>query len=284
MSRPASPKLFSGSNPSLWAVKIADQVRPTDLAAGGVEVVVGPPTVGAGDAAKPLPEDGSRLALVAVGSDAKERRPLAQGAPERTLSPAQAPAGLVDVDHRRRADVVLKPRMGLFECHTGVLHDRIDRAGREPATEQLTNELDRVAAGDAVSDRQGGDGRLEAGTESAAGNVGRQLGARAPAADRTAQAEQAVLAELDRDLGQLRHLVAGGLAERLALLRLEQVTAAAARGPVLHDPADRGGRHQCPPPARMAGLGAPLTRGRRRRGRARSCPRRILAWRHGGVA
>jgi hypothetical protein len=220
---------------------------------------------------------------VAVGGDANERRPLGERAPQRVLSAAQAPAGLVDGDRRRGADVLRKPRLGRFERPARALHDRVDRAGRRAAAEELAHELDRVAAGEAVSDREGGDGRLEAGAEGAAGRLGRQLGARASSADRTAQAEQAVLAELERDLGQLRHLVAGGLAERLALLRLEQVAAAAARGPVLDDLPDRIGRHQCPPPARMAGLAA-LPARRRRRGRARSCPRRILAWRHGGVA
>ena len=67
--------------------------------------------------------------------------------------------------------MVLKPRLRLFERQARALDDRIDRPGREPAAEQLAHELDRVAAGDTVSDREGGDGRLEAGTEGAAGNV-----------------------------------------------------------------------------------------------------------------
>jgi hypothetical protein len=49
---------------------------------------------------------------------------------------------------------------------------------REPAAEQFADQLDRVAAGDAVAHGEGGDGGLQAGAEGAPGNAARKLGAR----------------------------------------------------------------------------------------------------------
>jgi len=68
-------------------------------------------------------------------------------------------------------------QVGLRQRLARALHDRVDRAGRKLATKELAHKLGGVAAGDAVSDREGGDGRLQAGAEGAAGNLGRQLGA-----------------------------------------------------------------------------------------------------------
>jgi hypothetical protein len=49
-------------------------VRPAELAPLEVEIVVGPPAVGAGDAREVLTEQRLGLASVAIGGDTKERR------------------------------------------------------------------------------------------------------------------------------------------------------------------------------------------------------------------
>jgi len=81
--------------------EVADEMCPTELASLGLEVVVGPPAIGAGDAPEALAQEHLGLALVAVGGDPEERRPGGERAPERALAAAQAPAGLVDIDDRR---------------------------------------------------------------------------------------------------------------------------------------------------------------------------------------
>ncbi len=130
--------------------------------------------------------------------------------------------------------MLLKPHLRLRQRATRTLHDRVDRAAREPAAEELPAQLDRVAAGDAVPDRQGGDGRLEAGTEGAAGNAGRQLGARLCGTGRAAQPVQAMLAQRDRDRWQLSDLVALDGSGIHALAGAEDPCARlAALGPVL---------------------------------------------------
>jgi len=80
-----------------------------------------------------------------------------------------------------------KPAVGLFERLTRPLHDRVDRPGRKLAAEHLTGQLDRVAAGDTVADRERGEGCLEAWTECAARHLGRRLGARFGGAVRAAR-------------------------------------------------------------------------------------------------
>jgi len=92
--RPAAPNCFwAAARPSLWAVKSLQQVRPADLAALGLKSPVGPPAIRAGDAGELLAEQRQQLALVPVGGDAQQRHPRGEGAPERALAAAQAPAG-----------------------------------------------------------------------------------------------------------------------------------------------------------------------------------------------
>jgi len=74
--------------------EVAHEVSPTELAPLGVEVVVGPPAIGAGDAGEVLAEQRLGLALVAVGGDPEDCRVEGERAPERALAAAQAPAGL----------------------------------------------------------------------------------------------------------------------------------------------------------------------------------------------
>jgi len=102
-----------------------------------------------------------------VGGDPEDRRLGRERAPERALTAAQAPAGLVDVDGGCAADLVVQPGVGRCERLAGALHDRVDRARGELGAEQLAHELHRVAAGDAVAHGERGDRRLQARTEGA---------------------------------------------------------------------------------------------------------------------
>jgi hypothetical protein len=83
---------------------------------------------------------------VTIGSDAKERLPSGEHAPERALFTAHAPAGLVAVDGRGAADLLGKLSVGLCERLARVLHDGIDRARRELDAKQLAQEFCRIAA------------------------------------------------------------------------------------------------------------------------------------------
>src|SRR5450756_467228 len=189
---------------------------------------------------------------------------------KRALAAAQAPAGLVDVDGRGGADLVCKLSVGLCERLARVLHDGVDRARRERGAKQLAQELCGIAPGDAVSDGEGGDRRLEARAEGSRRHPGRQLGARGGAAVRAAQPLQPMLAEDDRGRRQLRDLMARGLPDRLALRRAEHMTAAATTRPVLDDLIDAFKRKQETARALVAGLATPLSaRGRLARPRWR---------------
>ncbi len=126
--------------------------------------------------------------------------------------------------------------------------DRVDRPGGEPGAEQLPAELDRVAARDAVADRQRCDGRFEPRTERARAHRSRQLGARGGPAVRAAQAMEPMLAHPHRDLGQLADLMASRQADRLALVLREAMPAAAASGPAIDHLVDRRRGQQLPPP------------------------------------
>src|SRR5450830_1011780 len=103
---------------------------------------------------------------------------------KRALAAAQAPAGLINVDDRGGADLVCKVSVGLCERLARVLHDGVDRAGRERGAEQLAKKLCGVAPGDAVAHREGGDRRLEARAEGSGRHPGRQFNARRGAAVR----------------------------------------------------------------------------------------------------
>ena len=93
-------ELLLGGEPLGVGGQVADQVRPAGLAALWIEAAVGPPAIGADDALEVLAEQGRRLALVAVGGDAKDGDLRSDGAPQGALGAAQLPAGLVDVERR----------------------------------------------------------------------------------------------------------------------------------------------------------------------------------------
>jgi hypothetical protein len=189
----------------------------------------------------------------------------------------------LDVDGRGLADVAQQIRVGFVERLSGAADDAVNGAARELGAEELAQQLDGVAAGDTVTDGEGGHGRLQARPESSPGNVGRQLCSCGTAALRAAQALQAVLVEEDRDRGQLRDLVAGGLPDGVALRLAEAVAAAAARGPVLDELMDGFEGRQMTTTSRVARLGALATlRGRRPPALRR--PGRILAGGRRGVA
>jgi hypothetical protein len=192
---------------------------------------------------------------VATFGDAKDRGAAGEHAPERAPAAAQPPAGLVDVEGRGGADVPEQILVGFVERLSGVLHDGVDRARGDRGSEELSDELDRVAAGDAVAHREGGDRRLQARAEGAPGHGGRQRGARHGAALRAAQTLEAVLAHRDRDRGQLHDLMAGGLAHGATLRLAEAVAAGAALGPALDELIERFDGRQMTTASGMARLG-----------------------------
>ena len=176
---------------------------------------------------------------------------------KRALAAAQAPAGLLDVDGRGGADLAEQVLVGLVEGQGRALQDRLDRASGDAGSEQLTHELDRVTARDAVSDREGDDRCLQARAEGSPRHVGRQLGARRGATGRAAQALQAMLAEEHGGRRQLRDLMAHGLPARLALRWAEHMAAAATTRPVLDELVERLDRRQMTTVSRLARLTRP---------------------------
>ena len=209
-----------------------------------------------------------------VGGDPEDRRLGRERAPERALTAAQAPAGLVDVDGGCAADLVVQPGVGRCERLAGALHDRVDRARGELGAEQLAHELHRVAAGDAVAHGERGDRRLQARTEGAPWHLGRKLGPRLGGAGGAAQPVQAMLGDYDRERWQLGDLVAlrGGRVDALVLADAMRAGVAALR-PVLVDLVHPLERKQQPVRTHMPRLTAAaatrvwLARARRRRRR-----------------
>jgi len=86
-------ELLLGAEALAVGGEVADQVRPAELTSLGVEVVVGPPAVRAGDAGELLAEQRLSLALVATLGDAEDGGAARERPPERALAAAQAPAG-----------------------------------------------------------------------------------------------------------------------------------------------------------------------------------------------
>lgn len=72
-----------------------------------------------------------------VGLDTEDRVPVGERAPQCTLLAAQPPAGLIHVDRRRVAHPVKQVRARLSQRVGGALQDRVDRAGADPAAEEL---------------------------------------------------------------------------------------------------------------------------------------------------
>ena len=67
--------------------EVSLEVAPTGLAAFGVDLVVGPPAVGAADASEPLAEEFLEPVAVTIRRDPEDRRPGRGRSPERAVVP-----------------------------------------------------------------------------------------------------------------------------------------------------------------------------------------------------
>ena len=141
--------------------EVAEQVRPAELTAGRVEVVVAAIAVGADDPVVAFAEHGLGLGGVPAGRDPEDRGPAGKRAPEHPALAAGLPAGLVDVDDLGALDLLLQSRVRRGERLAGALDDRVDRPGRDLDPEQLASELGRGAARDTVTYGECDDGGLE---------------------------------------------------------------------------------------------------------------------------
>src|SRR5438876_2971671 len=92
--------------------EVSEQMRPAERPLGRIEVVVAAPAIGADDPGEALAEQRPGLEGVAAGSDPEDRGSGGQGAPERAVAAGGLPAGLVDVDDRRRFELLLEPGVG----------------------------------------------------------------------------------------------------------------------------------------------------------------------------
>ena len=170
-------------------------MRPADLAAGGVEVVIGPPAIG-GDDRLGVAEQRLGLLAVAGGGDPEHRRLIAEGAPEEPRLARLLPAGLIDADDRGAANRIAKPLLGLAKGRALAPDDRIDGADGDLQPEQLATQIDRLAAREPKAGGEGGDGAVQARAEASAGNLGRQLGPGERAAVGAVTASEPVLGEI----------------------------------------------------------------------------------------
>ena len=89
-----------GGEPFGVEAEVSLEVAPAGLAAFGIDVVVGPPAVGAADAGEPLAEELLEPVAVPILGDPEDRRLRRGRGPERAVGPGGDPAGLVDVDRR----------------------------------------------------------------------------------------------------------------------------------------------------------------------------------------
>src|SRR6266516_5511498 len=121
--------------------EISLEMTPARLAAGGVDVVVGPPAVGAADAGELVAEQFLEAVAVAVLGDAEDRRLGGGRGPEGAAFAGGRPAGLVDVDRRRLKDRGAQCFVRLCERVCSAPADRVDRPDRQPDPEQLPREL-----------------------------------------------------------------------------------------------------------------------------------------------
>jgi hypothetical protein len=83
--------------------------------------------------------------LAAVGRDPQHGRVFAEGAQRVGGSPLRYPASLVDVERARRARLLEQLVVDRFEHLGGAGEDRVDRADRDRAPEQLVQQLDQLA-------------------------------------------------------------------------------------------------------------------------------------------
>jgi hypothetical protein len=234
-------------------------MRPAELAPARIEVAVGPPAVGADDRLRVAKQ---RLGLLAVArpGDPERGRLVAEGAPEEARLARLLPAGLIDADDRRAANSIAKPFLGLAQGRAGTPDDRVDGADRDLQPEQLVAELRDLAAREPKAGGEGGDGSVKARTEATLGNIRGKLRLGDRAAVGAAPPGEPVLADPDRDLRQLRDLVAAGRCARRPTG--QGVTARSALlGEVLEDLVDLLDRQQPATRTRMARLPAGLALG-----------------------
>src|SRR5436190_1174000 len=120
-------------------------MRPAELAPARIEVVIGPPAVGADDRLRVAKQ---RLGLLAVArrGDPERGRLVAEGAPEEARLARLLPAGLIDADDRGAANSIAKPFLGLAQGRAGAPDDRVDGPDRDLQPEQLVAELRHLAA------------------------------------------------------------------------------------------------------------------------------------------
>jgi hypothetical protein len=189
-----------------------------------------------------------------AGRDPEQRRPAGQGAPERAVAAGGLPAGLVDVDDRRRLDLLLELRVGAGERLPGPLDELVDRPGRKLDPEQLAGELARVTPRDTVADRERHERGLQPRPERRLRPTGK-LGTGSSGALRAADTMQSMLAHPDRDLRQLRDLMPPGVSRVDQLRHVEHMrTRPAALGPMLNDLVHPLRWKQPPEAALVAGL------------------------------
>jgi hypothetical protein len=118
-------------------------VPEPELAPGGVEGVV---TAVRGDnPGEALADELGQLAPVAVGGDVERRVALAEGAPRDAPLARLAPAGLIDADDRRILDLLARLAIGRGERAARALADRVHRADRDGAAEELGAQLRGIA-------------------------------------------------------------------------------------------------------------------------------------------
>ena len=102
---------------------------------------------------------------MAVGGDVEGGEALGERPPQGAALPRIAPAGLIDAEDRGVLDRLAQLGVRIREGAGGPLADRVHRADRDLAAEQLCAELGCIAARDPVAHRQQGDRRLQAGAE-----------------------------------------------------------------------------------------------------------------------
>jgi hypothetical protein len=198
-------EVFLFAHPFAVGGEVAEQVRPADLTAGGVEVVVAGVTIGADDPAVALAEHDLRLGGVPARRDPEHGSRAGKRAPERPAVAAGLPPGLVDVHDRRALELLLQPGVRRGERLAGPLDDRVDRPGRKLDAEQLAGELGGGATGDPVAHRERDHRSLEPRPERPPRRRG-SLGRRDRRALRTADAVQPILGHPNRGRRQLAHL------------------------------------------------------------------------------
>mgnify|MGYP007107693838 CR=1 FL=1 len=117
--------------------EVPSEMGPTQLAPLRFQVVMGLPAVAGGDTREAITEQRSGLPLMAVGGDAKDGRAAGERTPEGALLTPGAPAGLIDVDGGRSADVMKQLLVGQPKRGPGPPDHGIDRSDRKAGAEEL---------------------------------------------------------------------------------------------------------------------------------------------------